>query len=269
MSTMTNANSTLLAALLADARVGTFTGLITQKQGTVKGGVRYDDDMVHTVIFTGFKYDRLVQRSLEALQGITDQDIVDEAARTIVGTDPTTGEPVRGLTDAKTGAAVSLDDVAKARAELVESFQTSLDPDAESTSTTAHVYEALVLNGETVRGGRVYRCMKSEGIKCFCRDCTGDAKAPKDGTIYIQGLQVFTKVLEAAPNGKAPKPKSAAKTHAKNLLRKRLPVSRYVSYRLEPGDQWLLRAGGTAAMEAQKSGFLVNDDILAVVAKAA
>ena len=41
----TNANSALLAALLADACVGTFTGLITKKVGKVVKGVRYDDDV--------------------------------------------------------------------------------------------------------------------------------------------------------------------------------------------------------------------------------
>jgi len=252
----TNADSPLLAALLADARVGTFTGLIRRKLGEEKGGVRYGDDVIHTVILTGFKYDRLVQRSLDALPGVTDQEIVDLAA-------------AKGLCDAKTSKPVCLADVAAARAELIESFNKTLNPNAESESSTAHVYEPLVVNGEVVRSARVYRCVKNEGHKCYCRDCTGIKSAPKDGTVYLQGLAVFTTVLEAAANGPVPPTKSSAKTLAKNLLRSKLPISRYVSHPLEKGADWVLRAGGTAAVEAQKAGFVVTDEIINVLARAA
>lgn len=232
----TNANSPLIGNILKDARRGTFTGLITRKRGVTRGPkgakVTYGDDEVHVVIYTGFRYESLVRRSLEMLQAM---DLQGMAGHT-------------------------LEDLRVARDELVASFERTLDPEQESTSTTTHVYEPLVVDGEVVRGGRVYRCTGTKG--CHCRDCTGDPKAPLDGTVYLQGIRIWGKVLTPAPNGPAPKPNSKPKTLAKKALRRQLPVSRYVSYRLEPGTDFVLRAGGTAQVEAQKNGFQVTDDIV-------
>jgi len=75
--------------------------------------------------------------------------------------------------------------------------------------------------------------------------------------------------LTPAVNGPIPAPKSAAKTVAKNLLRSKLPICKYVSYRLEPGQDWLLRAGGTAEVKATQEGFLVTDEIVNVIQKVA
>lgn len=250
MTTMnTNANAPEVAALLADARVGTFTGLVTTKKGTVKGGVQYDNDTVHTVVFTGFRYDRLVARSLAALDNVDAADIVAKAA--------------------KDGHTITTADVDMALAELRDSYTKTLAGTNEST--TAHVYEPLVVDGETVRGARVYKCVaettdaNGEPRVCHCRNCTGDAKAPMPGTIYLQGLRVFNEVLVPAPNGKAPAPKSAAKTIAKNTITRGLPVSKYVSYSLEPGTDFILRAGGAAAVEATKAGFKVDAKVTATI----
>jgi len=239
----TNANSAALAALLKDAKVGTFTGLITRKRGVVRGpkGSKkvYGDDLVHTVFLTGFKYDSLVQRSLDALRAMGD----DELDALV----PADGSFTRA-------------DLDEARGAMAVSFETTLDDNEESTSTTAHVYEPLTVNDETVRGARVYRCTGKEG--CHCRDCNPDDKrAPKDGTIYLQGLRIWRRVIEPAPNGPW-HTKSKPLTLAKNALRRTLPVSRYVQYRLEPGTDFILRAGGTAAVEATSDGFVLDDATL-------
>jgi hypothetical protein len=73
--------------------------------------------------------------------------------------------------------------------------------------------------------------------------------SPK-GTIYLQGLIISSKVLEADPNGPVPGSKSAPLTVAKEIIRRMLPISRYVSYRLTPDSGFLLRAGGAAAAAA-------------------
>ncbi len=261
--TQTNANSDLIAALLNDARKGTFTGIITTKKGKMvgRGADRklHGDDRVHTVIFTGFKYDGLVKRSQTALDAL---DIKAEADKAIA----------KGVTcfDGRGKNAVertvTLADFTEAAADLQASFARTLDPTQASTSTTAHVYDPLKVDGDSVRGGRVYHCT-GQG-NCKCRACTDDARAPLDGTIYIQGLRIWSKVLEAAPNGPAPKSKSGGKAVAKGLLRSKLPVSRYVSYALEPGSDFLLRAGGTATIKAQEDGFVVTDAITAALNKA-
>ena len=262
----TNSQSPLLAMLLNDSRKGTFTGLMKQLVGKTVGPkgakVTYGDDVVHTVIVTGFSYENLVQRSLDALNAITVSDMMDEIS--VSGIMGYTGKGKN-----KVLSPITTTDMAEAMMELKESFTNTLNPDCESEATTAHVYEPLVLDGKVVIGATVYRCVADSGRKCHCRECTGDAKAPKDGTIYLKGLKIWSKVLTPAENGPAPRVKSATKTVAKNLLKAKLPISRYVSHRLEAGTEFLLRAGGTAEIEATQDGFKVTDDIVNVVSKVA
>ena len=262
----TNANSELLASALKDAKLGTFTSLITRKQGALsgKGPNRklYGDDQVQVTILTGFKYENLVAKSLELLYEKTDAELAKLAKE-------------KGLLDGK-GNEITKADVRAARNELDTSFNRTLSPIEDSDSSTRHVYEPLVIGGDSVRGGRVYRCIKGGERQCHCRECLEAEgaeekevkKAPLNGTIYIQGLKIWQKVLEVAPNGPKPKPKSAAKTVAKDLIRSLLPISKYVSYRLEPGTDFLLRAGGSAQVQATEQGFLVSDAIVGTIKRA-
>lgn len=249
----TNANSKLLASILADARIGTFTGLVTTKVGKTVKGVTYGNDRVHTVIFTGFNYGRLVMRSLAQLGAIETETVIAKAA--------------------KRGHTITEADVEQAREELRESFQKSVA--GENESTTSHVFDPLVVDGETVTGARVYKCVaethdeNGEVRECRCRTCTGDEKAPLSGTIYLTGLRIHSTVLEASVNGPIPPVKSAPKTIAKDTMRDILPIGRFVQYRLEPGTDFILRAGGTAVAEATQKGFVVTDEIVDVLQRAA
>jgi len=251
---MTNANLTAVAAALEDGKVGTFTGLVTRKTGKTRGRgdakKTYGDDKVHALLVTGFGYRRLCERSLEEL---VELDVVtlanSEAKKGLVG--------YEGRGNNAVEVPVTLADFEAAQAELLESLTKSRD--GENESVTDHVYEPLVVDGETVRGGRVYKCVADDpGHKCRCRACTGDKKAPLDGTVYLQGLKVGETVLEAAVNGPAPAAKSNPKTVAKGVLRRYLPVTRYVSYRLEPGTEFRLAVGGTAVVEATEVGVKLN-----------
>lgn len=242
-----NATDLTLAATLATARKGTFTGLITQKVGTTRGRgsdkKTYGDDLVHVVLVTGFRYENLVSRSLERLQAMDPAALVAEFA-------------TRGIT-AGDGSAIRLADVCTAIAALDASFQSTLD--GTNVSTTAHVYDPLVVDGETVRGGKVYKCVAGDPEhKCQCRDCTGDPKAPVAGQINLSGLKIGETVIEPGANGPIPASKSRADVVAKNIIRSRLPVGRYVSYRLEPGSDFILRAGGAAALAASKDGVTLD-----------
>jgi len=253
----TNANSPLLSALLADARVGTFTGLVTTKRGVERGPkgnkVRYGDDTVHVCVFTGFKYLSLVQRSLDTLATLMDADLL--AAAQAKGVKAWLG---RG----KNAVQVELtaQDFADARAELVESYNKTLSGTNEST--TDDVFEPLVRDGKTVRGCRVYTGQTPESAKA------GRKPAAKVGTIYLQGLQVSSRVITEAPNGPKPASKSGAKTVAKRLLTRNLPVSKYVSYRLQPGDDFILRSGGTAQLAAEKDGLVFTEQVRDAIARA-
>ena len=73
--TQTNASSAALAASLAGARKGTFSGIVQRLVGEERGGVRYGDALVHDVVVTGFSYTRLKERDLKVLLGLTDEDL--------------------------------------------------------------------------------------------------------------------------------------------------------------------------------------------------
>ena len=239
MTVTTNSLSPVLAANLASARKGTFTSLIIRKEGEERGTapnkLTYGDDMVHVVIISGFRYENLVAKSRDRLAGMTDADIDALVARNYTGW--------QGRGAKATEVAVTRADFDAARTELLDSFDKTLA--GVNESTTDHVYEPLTVNGEVVRGSRVY---------VGNPDPTQNAATP--GTVYLQGLKIGEKVLDAAPNGPVPASQSAAKTVAKGVLRSRLPVSRYVSYKLDastPGA-WLLSVGGAAAAACDSNG---------------
>ena len=259
----TNANSTIVASILDNARKGTFTGLIITKQGKVAGRgaakQRYGDDQVHTVIYTGFKYGNLVQRSLDAILTLTDTDLQAACDGAIAkGSKCWEGRGKKAVQ-----VDLTLADFKAARDALVASFNRTLDPTQESASTSAHVFEPLTVDGAPVRGSKVYRCTGEDN--CQCRTCTGEAKAPLDGTIYLDGLRIWSKVLTPAPNGPIPASKSGGKVVARRILNSKLPVAAYVRYRLEPGQDWLLAAGGTAKAEATTAGFVGTPELLAAL----
>lgn len=252
----TNASSFATAAALADSRNGTFTGLITQKRGKVVGGTLYGDDTVHAVIITGFSYMSLVERSLAKLQALSATDLAAFVADGREGYD----------SRKKAASLVSLTqaDYVTARDALVASYQKTLA--GTNSATTDHVYEPLqVLHDDgslqAVRGARVYRCVANDPAhECKCRDCSGDNRAPKNGQVNLSGLLIGSKVITAAANGPKPAAKSVVATIAKNALRNRLPISRYVSYRLEQGGSWILNAGGSAAAAATNGAVTFDTD---------
>ena len=268
----TNASNTALVDTLADARVGTFTGLVVRKKGAERGPkgnkVRYGDDLVHVTLVTGFRYGSLVERSADALDAMTDADLDALVARGATGFVRVWKKTAKvgdlaavcssmGLDDtgSKADLVARLDAVAPggmverpltradfdaARASLRADLQGSIDGTA--VDTNEHVYEPLVRDGETVRGCRVY----------VGNPNGEDASAP--GTVYLQGLRIGQTVLEAAENGPVPASKSAPESVAKRILRSHLPVGRYVSYALTPDSGFILRAGGTAAKAADADG---------------
>lgn len=252
-----------LAVTLATARKGTFTGLIIRKVGETRGGIQYGRDLVHTVIVTGFSYRNLVQRSLNQLNSM-ETPAPSGAGWVQVWTKSMTLGQMQGVCEglglAVTGKKADLQtrleaaipggkalrdltssDMEEAMAALKADLQASLDGTAEST--TDEVFEPLIVDGEYVRGARVYVGHADETLNV----------SPK-GTIYLQGLAISSKVLEADPNGPVPGSKSAPSTVAKEIIRRMIPISRYVSYRLSPDSGFLLRAGGAAAAAATADG---------------
>jgi len=245
MTAETTENNVKIARNLSNARPGaTFTGLIIRKQGVERGPkgskVRYGDDLVHAVIVTGFSYMSLVRRSLDKMNAMDLNALLADATKAGLK-----GFSGRGKNAVE--VAVTAQDINDAVDALRDSFQKTLDGTNEST--TDHVFETLEVDGNPVSGGRVY----------VGGGDPNNSKTPKPGDIYLQGLQIGRSVLEAAANGPKPASKSGVAVVAKNFIRGRLPVSRYVSYRLRSGDDFILRVGGTAALAATTDGVAVKD----------
>ena len=236
--TATNASSVSLAQSLAGARKGTFTGIITRLLGEKDGGTTYGDALVHDVVITGFSYTSLKARDLKVLEGITDADLT----ALLQAKAPLAWDRPRAKNAAQ--VPVTLADAKLALAEMIDSAKKSIA--GTNTSTTDGVYEPLVVDGETVRGARVYMGHAD----------TTQNVAPV-GTIYLQGLRIGRTVLEEPQAGwSAPAGKSAAKTVAKGLITKefKLPSRRYVSYQLHAQGGWVLAVGGGAAVAADAAG---------------
>jgi len=232
---ITNANSAKLAATLASARPG-FAGLIYTKVGRVVGGVLYQNDTVHDTINHGGLYQGekgLKARDLDALAKVSDKEILDFiAAKGIHGW--------KGRGDKAVKVEIDNLHVQAARAKIEASC---------NKSTTDHVYETLVVNGKSIRGARVYVCTGTD--KCKCRNCNPDnERAPLPGTIYLTGLLEHREVIAPAPNGRAPYPKSNPVTVARRLFERNLPSRKFVSYRLEPGTDFILAIDGAKVDKA-------------------
>lgn len=251
-----------LALCLKAAKSGTFTGLVIKKVGKMAGRgadkKRYGDALVHVTMVTGFKYRSLCTRSLTALDEINAQEVLDYMnAKGIMGWQGRGAKAVQ--------VPITLADINMAIEEIKASL--ALSETGDNTASTDHVYETLTVDGQTVNEGRVYRCVKDNpDHECKCRTCNPeDEKAPLDGTIYLKGLKLQETVLEEAPNGYAPRSKSAPKIVAKNIIKSRLPIGRFVSYRLEPGQDWILNAGGAARLEMTNRGITLDPSISALI----
>lgn len=265
-TTNTNADNILLAANLAGARKGTFAGIVYSKKGVTRGGKAnptvYGNDIVHTVIYTGLIYENAVQKSLDALPD-PDGDATVFAAYA----DSILAHCGRKGYTGKSGTPITHADIETAVRALRLSFTETLE--GTNTSTTDHVYEPLLVNGEVVRGARVYRCVARSGRAsnpCHCRDCTGDRRAPVDGQINILGLKIGERVLEAAPNGPIPRSNSRGDVVAKRVIRARLAIGRIRSYTFGPDDDYILNVGGAAALAATKAGVTVDPNEVAQAA---
>ena len=265
--TASNAHSVFTAASLAAAKPG-FYGLVLRKTGVTRGPkgnkTTYGNDLVHTLFVGGISYMRLIGRSRDDLANMTTADLAALEAR---GYDAWDGRG-KNATQVK----VTMADFIAARDEMLASFDATLA--GTNTSTTDHVYEPLkVLNDdgtvETVRGARVYKCVKADTTRvCKCRMClaergTPDNRAPVDGQVNILGIKVGETVLDAGLP--IPASKSSAKSVAKRVLKSRLPVKRLVSFRLEQNGDWILRAGGAAAAAAGTDGVTCDSDAIEVV----
>jgi len=243
---MTNTTDNKTAAALAEIGKldqGTLVSYRGRKKGVTRGKkdskLVYGDDEVHVLIWTGFSYEAFVERSLKKLVELEEE-----------------GNLITWLTHQvqEKGAPINTHDVCAAIQETKESFKRALDPESVPPSGRAdatYVFEPLVVNGVRVPGSKVY---VGDGD-------ANNPRAPKKGTIYIDGVKLGEKVLTPSVNGPW-KTNSRPKTVAKNILRRKLPAGLYVRYALEPERVQSLLIGEAASRAAKADGVPVDPEAI-------
>ena len=241
-----------------------FLSVAVQKKGVLRGKkgskVRHGDDKVAAVILGGVNYTNLKERDqailVEALQSDADlfQTLADKAAaRNILGWSGRGKNAVQ--------VAITAQDFEDAYNDTLVSIEKTLN--GTNTSTSAHVYEPLEVDGHKVRGCKVY-------IGDGGADAGVDSRTPDEGSIHISGLKIASRVIEEAEHA-IPESKSGGKTIAKRLIRSwlALPSRRWVQYTIPSDEQWRLKVGGQAALAMTDHGLEITgkdaDEVLGLV----
>ena len=242
----TNASDTAAASVLSeltDLDQGTLLSVVVQKVGQERGPIGsrvvYGDDLVHVLIWTGFAYRALIERSQKMLnREIQRGGYIERLARATL--------------EEHEGA--KIEDVCAAMQETRDWFRRVLAGSGKDPSFLPgldSVWEPLMIEGVAVRGARVYTglCNKK------------DPRAPVPGTIYITGVKLGEKVVTPAANGPW-RADSKPKTIAKEVLKEDLPVGLYCQYRLDPDRVCGLTVGKKAAKAAKTEGIFIDPDAL-------
>ena len=217
---------------------GVIVSLTVKKKGVVRQGKTYDNDLVQVVLWTGFSYQALVERSYKRLRFIQEQgNIIHNIAK-------------------ESGKTVTVGDAAEALQDIENNFLKILRGGDESGKPNTSIWEPLKVNGLVVPGAKVY--------------VSPDQWEPKSkiplGTIYLDGLKIGEKILEPAPNGSWAT-QHKAKTIAKETLKSWLPVGRYVRYCLEPKNIKAISIGKDAVDAAK--GITLDLDAIRLLFKVA
>ena len=234
----TNASESLHAAVLEEVgqqERGALLFLQTKKRGVQRGRagakVTYGDDLVQVLLWTGFSYAAIIERSLGKLNALIDSGNLLTKLQASCAED---------------GHAVKIADCAAALQETREWFDRVLHQ-GSGPMPPAGPWVPLEVNGVRVPLCRVYQ---------------GEARpqnvrAPIPGHIYVQGMKIGERVVTPAAAGPW-HTKKGSKTIAKETLRSWLPIGLYSQYSLDPQLTGHLVAGEGAVKRAKASGIQVD-----------
>jgi len=221
---------------------GTLVSLQVRKKGVERGSkdakLVYGDDTVNVLIWTGFSYRALIERSQRKLDALMQDGLITKL--------------IQAMHDEGQGRADNTDTCAAIQ-EVQHWFRRILtDPlaggAAFSFTEDTEVWEPLRVGGVKVRGSRVYRGPERD-----------TPRAPIPGHIYVQGVKLGEVVVEPAEHGPWT-PKSSLKTLTKNRLRSWLPVGLFAQYVLRPDDVGHLQVGKAAGEAAKVAGIQVDPE---------
>ena len=251
---------------------GNLVSITLKKKGVTRGPagakIIYGDDFVHVLIWTGFYYAALVERSFKRLhflwsQGTLLQDLVQKVQ--------TAGYDTVTLQD----AAEAVQEIDDGFLRILHGIRSRVPPDPlagflekdedepEDKPLDAyarpHVWEPLKVNGRVVPGSKVY----------VGPGDPNNPHAPVKGEVYVDGVKLGERVLTPAPNGPWEAPKRKPKAVAKDILKGMLPVGLYVRYCLSNANLLTLKLGHEAGEEAKKAGVHVEPEAIRSLFKVA
>jgi len=253
----TNATHAGIAGVLAelgDSGQGNLASFVVRKKGVERGpaGAKkvYDDDFVHVLVWTGFQYQALVERSSRKLDEMIAKNprFIQDLARAVIDA---------GAADA------TIQDAAEALQEIQAHFRHILDggtagpDDGDKTDGLPDsVWEPLKADGVAVKGAKVY----------VGPPRPDDPRAPKPGSVYLDGVKLGEKVVEGSDHWDT---KQKPKTVAKATIRSWLPVGLYVRYALGPDALPDLKVGKEASESAKTASVVVDPDKIRLLFKIA
>ncbi|MFA6235533.1 MAG: hypothetical protein WC824_15295 [Bacteroidota bacterium] len=253
--TGSNPTDTALAGALTELgspEKGTLALLQIHKKGVTRGSLGskmvYDDDVVEVLLWSGFLYRNLAERSHGKLHQLWSKG--DLTARLIKES------LLKNCEVTIAEASEVIQEVEESLLKVINStgpvFYSGDEHEHVDSEISQHCWETLVVKGQIIRGSKVY---VGEGDP-------DDPRAPVPGTIYIDGVKLGEKIIVQAPNGHW-KTNQRPKTVAKDILRSWLPIGLYVRYCLEKerliGDPLV---GEEAAKKAKADGIPIDPESL-------
>ena len=232
---------------------GTLVYLELRKKGVTRGkGAEkniYGDDFVQVLLWAGFSYKALVERSHKKLQEYWNRG--DFVTRLVLAA------RAEGRDD------VTVQDAAQAIQEIEDAFLKVIraperDADAPPDGEFESVWEPLMVEGVRIRGAKIYSGVGN----------TEDHRAPVPGTLYMDGVKLGEKILVKAQKGPWVS-KQKPKTVAKNIIRAWLPVGLYARYSLEKDNRLTVKVGEDASDAAKATGVPIDPEAIRSLFKVA
>lgn len=234
----TNQHLSKILSKVGGSGEGTLVCVTIRKKGVTRGKgsdkQTYNNDLVKVLLWCGFDYKSLVERSSIQLDRMwnSSNSFIHDLAVEVRGT---------GYDE------VTLQDASEAVVEVSQSLSSSNYDLASNQSDS--LWEPLKIDGVKIKGTKIYNG----------KSRPDDPKAPIPGTLYIDGVKLGEIVLEKAPRWE---PKRKPKTVAKDIIRNRLPVGSYVRYCLNSGNYLDLVVGEEASEAAKKAGILIDPELI-------
>lgn len=239
---------TTLLTEVGSSDQGNLITLSIRKKGIERGrgSMRrvYDNDTVQVLLWTGFSYRALVERSQKKLDSLFHK-----------------GNLIRDLTMACTesgrvdssiaNSCAAIQDVQAWFYKVLQGKDADIDFTPPEGDTAQSVWKPLLVGGVKIRGSRVYAGPARPEFP----------RAPVPGHIYVHAAKLGENVITPAPNGHW-QPKSAGKTAAKQILLSWLPVGLFAQYVLCSANLSEIKVGAAASAAAKSAGVQVDPEAL-------